>query len=263
MRPTKHPTGRKLVFMKIPKLDNFEKNNSPLRLFLILILSILICELFLKYLFVFVLKSASTNVLFLDSFLLIVILSPTLYLFFYRPFSKQFDELKKSEVIQRELALIDPLTGLYNRRGFVTYANHLLRLSNRTQRGLVLIYADLNNLKRINDAFGHESGDKVLVCMTKVLQDSFRKSDVIGRVGGDEFALLALEAKQESMDMLRKRLKWNLDLAVFNFNREFKLSVSLGIIYYDPGQPRTVEELLNSADMLMYEEKNSQGKAPI
>ena len=161
--------------------------------------------------------------------------------------------------MQRELALIDELTGLYNRRGFLSYAHHLLALSNRTQRGLMLIYADLDNLKQINDDFGHQSGDKAIICVTKVLQETFRRSDVIGRVGGDEFAILALEAKAESLDMLRKRLKENLKYAACNSGSKCKLTLSLGVLYYNPEKPQTIEELLKRADTLMYEEKGYKG----
>jgi two-component system, cell cycle response regulator len=163
--------------------------------------------------------------------------------------------------MQRELALIDELTGLYNRRGFLSYAHHLLALSNRTQRGLMLIYADLDGLKQINDDFGHEAGDQAIMCITKVLRATFRRSDVIGRIGGDEFAILALEAKAESLDMLRKRLKVNLKLAAHNSDSKCKLVLSLGIMYYNPEKPQTIEELLKRADTLMYEEKDSKGDA--
>ncbi|HAZ10154.1 MAG TPA: hypothetical protein DCY56_03480 [Candidatus Omnitrophica bacterium] len=245
--------------MNILKPDNFKKEHSPFKLLLILILSILICELVIKYLFMRLSASGSPNIPFIDSVMFIIMLSPVLYLFFYRPLAMQFDKLKKAEIIQRELALIDELTGLYNRRGFLSYASHLLKLSNRTQRGLMLIYADLDGLKQINDDFGHEGGDKAIICVTKVLQETFRSSDVIGRIGGDEFAIFALEAKVESLDMLRNRLKENLKLASHNSDSKCKLALSLGIIYYNPEKPQTIEELLNRADALMYEEKGSKG----
>jgi len=166
----------------------------------------------------------------------------------------QFDKLKGSELKMREFALKDILTGLYNRRGFMTFAEQLLRLSDRTHRGLILIYADLDNLKKINDDHGHEEGDRALVIIADVFRETFRDSDVMGRVGGDEFSILALEAKVESLDALRKRLKENLEKAQSKCSLH-RLTFSLGIIYYDPEKPQTIEELLKKADMLMYEEK--------
>ena len=245
--------------MEILKLSDLKEKYLPLKLLLLLMFSILICDLAIRYLSVFLPAPNFLISPFIDSIILVIILSPLLYLFLYRPLSIQYDKLKKAEAMQRELALIDELTGLYNRRGFLSYAHHLLALSNRTQRGLMLIYADLDNLKQINDDFGHQSGDKAIICVTKVLQETFRRSDVIGRVGGDEFAILALEAKAESLDMLRKRLKENLKLAVCNSDSKCKLALSLGIIYYNPEKPQTIEELLKRADTLMYEEKGYKG----
>ena len=247
--------------MEMIKIDYSERKYLPLKLLFILVLSILICDLAVKYLFAHIPFLKSSNILFMDSIMLVITLSPALYLFFYRPMAMQFDKIKRAEAIQRELALIDELTGLYNRRGFLSYANHLLKLSNRTQRGLLLIYADLDNLKQINDEFGHEDGDKAIMCITKVLKETFRGSDVIGRVGGDEFAILALEAKAESLDMLRKRLKENIKLASCNSHSNCKLALSLGIVYYNPEKIQTIEELLKRADALMYEEKSSIGDA--
>lgn len=248
--------------MEILKLSDLKEKYLPLKLLLLLMFSIVICDLALRYLSVFLPAPNFLMSPFIDSIILVIILSPLLYLFLYRPLSIQYDKLKKAEAMQRELALIDELTGLYNRRGFLLYAHHLLALSNRTQKGLILIYADLDGMKWINDNLGHEGGDKAIMCVTKVLKGTFRRSDVIGRVGGDEFAILALEAKAESLDMIRNRLKDNLELAVCNTGSECKLSLSLGIIYYDPEKPHTIEELLNRADKLMYKEKGCKCDVP-
>jgi len=229
---------------------------SPVRLLLILALSILACKLLITHLFLWFPKLHPTDIPLFCSVVLIVFLSPALYAFFYRPMVRQFEKLKRAEVKMRELALNDMLTGLYNRRGFLTFADQLLKLSDRAQRGLILIYADLDNLKKINDDYGHEAGDKALVSIADVLKQTFRNSDVIGRVGGDEFAILALEAKAESLDALHKRLKENLKRTKYNVDSIHKLTFSLGIIYYNPERPQTIEELLRRADMLMYEEKN-------
>ena len=244
--------------MKTLNIDDFERKHAPFKLLLILILAILICDMLIGYLSVLL---PATNFLIrvlIESVLLVIILTPVLYVLLYRPLSKQFDKLKKAEIIQKELALIDELTGLYNRRGFLLHANHLLKLSIRTQRELILIYADLDGLKHINDCFGHDNGNKAIICIAKVLQDTFRGSDVIGRIGGDEFAILAFEAKADNLDILRKRVKENLNLAMRNSDFKFRLTVSLGIIYYNPKKSQTIEELLNKADKLMYKDKRSK-----
>ena len=244
------------------KLDNFDKKYTPRRLLLVLACSILACGLLIKYLFLWFPSLHQRDMPLIVSALLIVFLSPVLYAFFYTPMVRQFDKLKNAEGKMRELAHFDILTGVYNRRGFLTYADHLLKLSERTQRGLILIYADLDNMKLINDRYGHEEGDRALVTAGNVLKKTFRSSDVIGRVGGDEFAILALEAKFENLDALRKRLKGNLEREKYNNDPMHKLTFSLGIIYYNPEKPQSIEELLRRSDRLMYEEKTSHGTLP-
>jgi diguanylate cyclase (GGDEF)-like protein len=244
--------------MRVNVLDKFEKKYSLGRFLGVLALSILACKLLIKYLFLWFPKLNSIDITLICSALFVVFLSPLIYAFLYRPMVMQFDQLKGAEVKMRELALNDMLTGLYNRRGFMGFANQLLKLSDRAHRGLILIYADLDNLKRINDTYGHEAGDSALVNVAGVLNQTFRNSDVIGRVGGDEFAVLALEAKGESAETLRTRLKENLERIEYSVDPLYKLNFSLGIIYYNPEKPQTIEELLRRADMLMYEEKRSQ-----
>ncbi|MBF0572074.1 MAG: GGDEF domain-containing protein [Candidatus Omnitrophica bacterium] len=238
------------------RLNNFETKYSLGRLLWVLGLSILACTLLIKYLFLWFPKLHSTDVALICLALLIIFLSPVIYAFVYRPIIMQFDQLKVAELKMREFALNDMLTGLYNRRGFLTFADKLMKLSDRAKRGLILIYADLDNLKQINDDHGHEAGDRALVCIADVLKETFRNSDVIGRVGGDEFAILALEAKAESLDVLHKRLNENLKRTKYNVDSIDKLTFSLGLIYYNPEKPQTIEELLRRADVLMYEEKS-------
>jgi diguanylate cyclase (GGDEF)-like protein len=236
-------------------LDNFEKKNSLFRFFLVVTMSIALCRVLIKYLYLWFPKLGLIGLPPFVWVFLIAFLSLILYMLFYRPMIMQFDRLRISEVKMRKLALNDVLTGLYNRRGFLIFSEKLLRLSNRMQRGLILIYADLDNFKQINDELGHEAGDRALVCIANVLKETFRSSDVVGRVGGDEFAILALEAKAESLDALRKRLKENLKRTKYNVDSIHKLTFSLGVIYYNPEKPKTIEELLRKADTLMYEEK--------
>ncbi|MBF0123343.1 MAG: GGDEF domain-containing protein [Candidatus Omnitrophica bacterium] len=256
MEATESHCGEKI------KLDNFDKKYTPLRLFLVLACSILACGLLIKYMFLWFPNLHERDMPLIVSVLLIVFLSPVIYAFFYTPMVRQFNKLKNAEGKMRELANFDVLTGLYNRRGFMTYADHLLKLSDRTQRGLVLIYADLDNMKLINDRYGHEEGDRALVTAGNVLKKTFRSSDVIGRVGGDEFAILALEAKFENLDALRNRMKGNLKKAKYNIDPMHKLTFSLGIIYYNPEKHQSIEELLRRSDRLMYEEKASHTMLP-
>lgn len=242
---------------KMLEPDSFDKGYSLNRFLLLLVLSILSCGLLLKYLFISFPEMNQGDMPLIGSIIFIVLLTPALYVFFYRPMARQIYKLKTAEVKMREFAHYDVLTGLYNRRGFLTFAEQLLKLSNRAHRGLVLIYADMDNLKKVNDGRGHQEGDRALKSIADVLRKTFRDSDIIGRVGGDEFAILALEAKAESLDALRKRLKGNLERTAYNVESVLKLTFSLGILYYNPAKPRSIEELLKSADQLMYKEKKS------
>jgi diguanylate cyclase (GGDEF)-like protein len=248
---TKAATGN--IDLRI-KPGNVGKRYSLRRFLLVLTLSIFFGVLLKKFLFISFPKLHSIGIPLICSVILIILLSPALYTFVYRPMIMQFDKLKKVAGKLRKFALMDDLTGLYNRRGFLIHSDHLLRLSNRTKRGLILIYADLDHLKWINDDFGHAEGDRALVSIASMLKGTFRNSDVVARFGGDEFVILALEAKAESRDALRKRLNENLNRVRY-IDSKFKLTFSLGIIYYNPEKPLTIEELLRTADQLMYKEK--------
>ena len=243
--------------------DKFRKSHSALNFLIILILSVLGTEILIEYLSIYVPVFHFLNMPFMKAVMLIVFLLPVFYFFFYRPMTKQIIKLEKAEVIQRELSLVDILTGLYNRRGFFTYASHLLNLADRTKQQLVLIYADLDNLKSINDHLGHAGGDKAIACVANVLTDSFRDSDVVGRVGGDEFAILAFEVKEENIDVLSQRLNHKLKEAEGKLSPTCPLSISLGIISYNSNQSQTIEDLMKRADTLMYEAKRSRNKIAI
>lgn len=91
------------------------------------------------------------------------------------------------------ISLHDDLTGLYNRRGFFTLAEHLLKLAKRQQEGLFMLYADLDDLKKINDTLGHQKGDWALIDTANLLKETFRESDIIARIGGDEFVVMPIE----------------------------------------------------------------------
>jgi diguanylate cyclase (GGDEF)-like protein len=160
----------------------------------------------------------------------------------------------KQYMVQTELshlALMDELTGLYNRRGFLALADRQLRLARRSDRSLLLFFIDLDGLKQINDVFGHTEGDAALVWTAETLEATFRDSDVIARMGGDEFAALAIEASGDSEFSIRERLTEYLSSA----SRDYKLSVSLGTARFDPWNPVSIRELIAAADRAMYEQK--------
>jgi diguanylate cyclase (GGDEF)-like protein/PAS domain S-box-containing protein len=160
------------------------------------------------------------------------------------------------------LSITDELTGLYNRRGFLSLAAPQLKLADRSGRGALLFFADINGMKQINDELGHDAGDEAIRATARLLRATFRESDLLARLGGDEFVVLAPDAGPDAIGRLHARLAGHVD--AYNrasVGRPFRLSVSLGAAVYDPRRPRGVEALLAEADKLMYEQKRSRKRA--
>ena len=117
---------------------------------------------------------------------------------------KSEEERKQTEKVIRNLSITDDLTNLFNRRGFFTLAEQQLQIASRTGREMVLLFVDLDKLKSINDALGHAEGDQALRETATILKNSFRESDIIARIGGDEFVVLAAETPEHHADILKK-----------------------------------------------------------
>ena len=171
--------------------------------------------------------------------------------------SRDITERKLQEERLKDLAILDDLTGLYNRRGFMALANQHLKQAKRAKRRALVIFADLNGLKRINDTHGHADGDRALIAAAEVFNRTFRDSDVVARVGGDEFAILAVEADTHNLETIRLRLQQALDVANRGNMHPFEISVSIGVVSYDPEVHATVEELMALADREMYTHKQT------
>ena len=172
-----------------------------------------------------------------------------------RSICRDITERKKHEEMVRALSITDQLTGLYNRRGFTMLADQQLKIAERTRKGIVLLFADLDGLKQINDKLGHKSGDEAIVEVANVLKGVFRKMDIIARMGGDEFAVLAPEASLEYSDMIKNRLQDQLEILNSRAGRDYNLSLSIGLFYHDSSIPSSLDELISRADSMMYEQK--------
>jgi diguanylate cyclase (GGDEF)-like protein len=153
------------------------------------------------------------------------------------------------------LSITDQLTGLFNRRGFLTLAEKQLKIAERAHTRILLLFADLDGLKWINDSLGHRKGDEALVETAKILREVFRESDVIARTGGDEFIVLAAGVSREDSDILKIRLQQRIDAHNAYQGREYHISMSIGIVYKDPEASGSIDELISQADALMYEQK--------
>jgi diguanylate cyclase (GGDEF)-like protein len=157
----------------------------------------------------------------------------------------------------RSLALTDDLTCLYNRRAFLGLAGQQLRVARRNAQGLLLFFADVDNLKEINDTHGHQEGDLALIRIADALEETFRNSDVIARLGGDEFAVMALEASCEDREIILRRLAKSLKRSNADESR-YQLSLSIGMARFDPQHPVTLGKLIANADEAMYEDKKNR-----
>jgi diguanylate cyclase (GGDEF)-like protein len=190
----------------------------------------------------------------IDATLLSTITTPLLYLLIYKPLQLQLSQLIRLKKMLSSLSFTDELTSLYNRRGFMTLSEKQLQIAGRLKKRMLAIFVDVNDLKLINDKFGHQEGDEALIESANVLKRTFRESDIIARIGGDEFAVLLIEETQNSSNILRDRLKRNL-VDINAEKRNYKLSLSVGIISCEPDCKYTIDELLALADKAMYEDK--------
>lgn len=145
-------------------------------------------------------------------------------------------QLKETEARLKELtdqlenlSLTDELTGLNNRRGFLHLADDRIKVAHRNDESLLLLFADMDGLKQINDNYGHTAGSQAIAMAADILRDSFRQSDVMARWGGDEFIVLMVQASNETEAVILKRLRTKI--AEFNASSgwPYKLSMSMGV----------------------------------
>ena len=160
-----------------------------------------------------------------------------------------------------QLALIDELTGLCNRRGFFTLAAQQLKTADRFAKRMYFLFADLDDMKWINDNLGHHVGDQALRETAELFRETFRVSDIIARFGGDEFAVLAMEGNEDGEKAIAKRFAEKLAAHNSREGRNYRLSVSIGVTIYDPSAPCSIEELQRRGDALMYAQKREMKRA--
>jgi diguanylate cyclase (GGDEF)-like protein len=178
-----------------------------------------------------------------------------LLVFILIEFIFKYSELRKLKIKLEGLSITDELTGLYNRRGFFVLAEQQLKLVHRENKRMLVCSVDLDHLKIINDKLGHFTGDLALIETANILKETFRKSDIVSRIGGDEFVILAKEDTDTNIETIRERMQKNIDAHNKIQNRGYEIQLSTGIVLYNPEQPGNIEELISKSDKLMYEEK--------
>jgi len=165
------------------------------------------------------------------------------------------------EVTLRTMSLIDDMTGLFNRRGFMLLAAQRLKESRRSGSTLTLVYADVDGLKAINDEFGHGAGDIALTLSARALEATFRESDVVARVGGDEFVVMS-EADTRDLGTVKMLLDQELDRMVAESGLQFGVALTIGSAHSGPPKELGLDDLMQQADEFMYEHKHRPPPEP-
>ncbi|PKG84979.1 GGDEF domain-containing protein [Colwellia sp. 75C3] len=171
---------------------------------------------------------------------------------------KDLAAMVERELTAIQMATMDELTDISNRRGFMTIAQHSLNLCIRQDLPVVLVFLDLDKFKPINDTFGHAEGDAVLIAFAGLMKKTFRNSDVFARLGGDEFAILLSSTSKKQAEVVINKLSRSLEEYNQEMKRGYVVSYSHGIVEFNQEKHQTVEGLLADGDALMYRLKKSK-----
>ena len=174
---------------------------------------------------------------------------------------KALEDLEGANRRLEALSLRDDLTGLHNRRGFLGSSQQHFDLARRREGDFLLFYDDVDGLKAINDSFGHLNGDDALRNMSQILSRTFRQTDILARIGGDEFVVLALDMKPEQEPVVRQRLSAIVNEFNQTAGKPYVLAFSMGCAAWQPSLYETVEDMLGEADRRLYAEKRRKKAA--
>lgn len=174
---------------------------------------------------------------------------------------KEMDSHKSMQEELLDMSLKDELTGLHNRQGFLPLATEYLKALDRDNSIAYILYADIDNMKHINDTFGHHEGDKVIKTVSDILNDIYSGSDLISRIGDDEFVVLPVGFSESGVDLINSHLQEKFDEVNSTSNINYDISISYGVAEYNPETPCSIEELLERSEKLMYEQKKEKKKS--
>ena len=159
---------------------------------------------------------------------------------------------RETEASLKKMAFSDDLTGLFNRRGFIIIAEGMLKIARRKKIGFTLMIADLDDMKQINDGWGHPEGDAALVATAHILRERFRDSDAVARIGGDEFVAACLTDSADQSEALCRNVESKMEEYNDQNPHPYRISLSAGYAFAAPGARVSLEELIASADQDMY-----------
>ena len=166
---------------------------------------------------------------------------------------------KRAEAEMKALLLVDELTDLPNRRAFITLSEQRLKLANRMERDVVMIFIDVDHLKYINDTWGHLAGDRALIDTARVLKESCREADIIARLGGDEFVALMIVDSDQTAELVCERIKARVESRNRETPQGYQLSLSVGATR-TRAEGTMLADLLAKADTALYEQKRGRGR---
>lgn len=168
-------------------------------------------------------------------------------------------EVKRLE----QLATIDGMTGLLNRQAFQEKLVLALKAAGEEKRGLCLAYMDLDGLKQVNDTYGHREGDWYINIFATLLRNGVSENDFVGRVGGDEFAIVFTKCSQQTVEVCIRKMQQQLELTASRLEKPYTMQVSVGMIAVPDGENIDVESLLHKADYAMYQQKYVRQPSPV
>ena len=166
---------------------------------------------------------------------------------------------KRAEEDLKTLLLVDELTGLPNRRAFITLSEQALKLAMRMERDVLMIFIDVDHLKYSNDTYGHLAGDRALIDTARVLRESCREADIIARLGGDEFVALMTVDSDQTAELVCDRIKARVATHNHEIDRGYELSLSVGATR-SKAEGTMLADLLAQADTALYEQKRGRGR---
>ncbi|MBR5400495.1 MAG: GGDEF domain-containing protein [Treponema sp.] len=170
--------------------------------------------------------------------------------------TNKYTELQEDNTTLTKQSKTDDLTGVLNRRGFYEFGQRTLDIIQEMEHAGIVFYADMDNLKKINDSHGHDMGDQAIKLLADVLRNVFRSNDVIGRLGGDEFGIVAPGMVLEHVPLIRKKIDETCKKESKRLKMPFTLSVSVG--YADLEKSSLLKQLMAQADEMLYKEKRKK-----
>lgn len=167
-------------------------------------------------------------------------------------------EMIEQEIKSIQLATLDELTMISNRRGFMTLVDHSLKVCRRNKLPISILLFDLNKFKAINDTYGHHEGDFALVSFAQIMLESFRDCDVIARLGGDEFVVMLLDSDEQRIGTVLDRFRIAAANANKNFDKPYQIEYSVGVAHFHHDTDKPIEEMIQAADNAMFANKKEE-----